>query len=278
MKIMTLIIAVMTLAAFPRTALADDFASPWVAGAGAKARLIVAGGPVQGVWQAAVEISLDPGEVTYWRSPGETGVPPDFNFHGSVNVGTTRVSYPAPHAVTEAGNIEAFGYQKRVLFPLAVTPAKPGMPTTLHLTLNYAACATICAPLRATLDLALPLQAVSSPYAADISKWQAQVPAKLTIAPAALADALQRVKVIGKPAWRLQASKIGVTAQHLFVEPPDGYYVSASPEGTAGDFHLKLLQAPTSPAKSLVPVRFTATSKNGAVEWRGTLDAGAAKP
>ncbi|MBV1706752.1 MAG: hypothetical protein KGQ37_06045 [Hyphomicrobiales bacterium] len=276
---MTLLTAGLIAAVVPcSSAFADDFASPWVAGAGAKARLIVAGGPVDGVWRAAVDISLDPGETTYWRSPGETGVPPDFNFQGSVNVRATKVSYPAPHAITEAGNIEAFGYQKRVLFPFVVTPAQRGVPTKLHLTLNYAACATICAPLRATLDLALPQQAVSSPYAAEISRWQAQVPARLTIAPEKLAGAVQRLKGTGKPAWRLEAGKLGVTAQHLFVEPPDGYYVSAKADGAAGAFRLVLRQAPASPASALVPVRFTATAKNGAVEWRGTLDAGAAKP
>ena len=278
MKIIAYLFAALAMAALPHAALADSFASPWVAGAGAKARLIVAGGPVKGVWQAAVDISLDPGEVTYWRSPGETGVPPDFNFKGSVNVGSTLVSYPAPHDLVEAGNIEAFGYQTRVLFPLEVTPTQQGMPTKLHLTLNYAACATICAPLRATLDLALPVQAVSSPYAADISKWQAQIPKKLTIAPTALAAAIQSLKSGSKPAWRLQTAKIGIAADHVFVEPPDGYYVTTKSDGKDGVFRLILSEAPTNPTTNLVPVRFTATSKNGAVEWHGTLDVGAAKP
>lgn len=259
-------------------AFANPYASPWVTGAGAKARLVVAGGPLLGTWQAAVEISLDPGEVTYWRSPGETGVPPTFDFKGSDNLGAAKVVYPAPHALTEAGGIEAFGYQTKVLFPVAVKPAKPGQPVILRLNFNYAACATICAPLQASLALALPTQAVSSPFAAEIAAWRAKVPRQITVTPAALLAAMTRTPGAGKPVWVFHPQKLGVAAKHLFVEPPGDYYVKTRPDGDIGDFKLTLSEAPTHPKTSLVPVRFTATGKNGPVEWRGTLDASPSKP
>lgn len=259
-------------------AYADNFASPWVTGAGAKARLVVAGGPLSGTWQAAVEIRLEPGEVTYWRSPGETGVPPTFDFQGSDNLGTAKVAYPAPHALTEAGGIEAFGYQTKVLFPVAVTPARAALPVTLHLNFNYAACATICAPLHASLALDLPMQAASSPFAAEITAWRALVPKQITVTSAAMATAIARAPGAGKPVWVVRPQKLGVAAKHLFVEPPDGYYVTSKADGDEGTFRLTLSDAPTDPKTSLVPVRITATGKNGAVEWHGTLDVSPSKP
>ncbi len=278
MSKISIFLAISALLGSPAAASADSFASPWVAGAGAKARLVVAGGPVDGAWQAAVEIRLDPGEVTYWRSPGETGVPPDFDFKASSNVATATVAYPAPHDLTEAGNIEAFGYETKVLFPVRVTAATAGQPASLRLVLNYAACAQICAPLHADLALALPMLPVTSPYARDIAAWRAQVPRSRPVAPAALAAATTRAPGVGKPAWLFQPQKIGIAATHLFVEPPDGYYVTAKPEGDDGAFRLTLSGAPTHPKTTLVPVRFTATGKSGPVEWRGTLDASPSKP
>jgi hypothetical protein len=37
---------------------------------------------------------LEPGWYTYWKNPGEAGVPPVFDFSGSENVGQLEVLYP----------------------------------------------------------------------------------------------------------------------------------------------------------------------------------------
>ena len=46
-----------------------------------------------------IEIALEPGWYTYWRNPGEAGVPPVFDFSGSENVASVDVMYPAPDAL-----------------------------------------------------------------------------------------------------------------------------------------------------------------------------------
>ena len=58
--------------------------------------------------RAGIEIKLQPGWKTYWRYPGDSGVPPRFDFSGSENLKTAKVLYPAPHLFTdEAGNRSA---------------------------------------------------------------------------------------------------------------------------------------------------------------------------
>ena len=58
--------------------------------------------------RAGIEIKLQPGWHTYWRYPGDSGVPPRFDFSGSDNVASVKVLYPAPHLFTdETGNTSA---------------------------------------------------------------------------------------------------------------------------------------------------------------------------
>ena len=45
---------------------------------------------------AALQITLAPGWKTYWRQPGDTGIPPRFDFSGSENLTILDVIYPAP--------------------------------------------------------------------------------------------------------------------------------------------------------------------------------------
>ena len=80
-----------------------------------RARLVAAGNA-----QAGVEIELAPGAITYWRDPGEAGVPPAFDFSGSVNLKQAEVEFPAPRRIVESDGSEAFGYDGAVVFPIAV--------------------------------------------------------------------------------------------------------------------------------------------------------------
>ena len=95
---------------------------------------------------------MRPGWHTYWRYPGNSGVPPRFHFPGSDNVAAVKVLYPAPHAYTdEAGT--TIGYKNDVIFPLRVVPRQKGKPVTLHLKAEYAVCEKLCVPVEASATL-----------------------------------------------------------------------------------------------------------------------------
>ena len=105
------------------------------AGAKSQARLIAAGGSLAGF-----EIRLAPGAITYWRDPGDAGVPPVFDFAGSDNVAKVEPVFPAPRRIRESDGSEAFGYDSDVVFPLRIEPSDPAKPVTLKLHANFAVC------------------------------------------------------------------------------------------------------------------------------------------
>src|SRR5262245_7202078 len=74
--------------------------SPWVGDANTKVRLIAGGVDKTRTkaMRAGIEISLGPGWKTYWRYPGDSGLPPRFDFSRSENVDKVEVLWPAPHA------------------------------------------------------------------------------------------------------------------------------------------------------------------------------------
>jgi len=153
---------------------ADAFSTDWAATRGdeATARLI-AGGPND----AALEIRLAPGAITYWRDPGDSGLAPSFDFSGSSNIARAEAEFPAPTRIVEPDGSQAFGYADEATFPIAVEAVDSAKPATLALRLAYAVCAEICLPAKADLTLRLP--AASTPYAATIAAARAATPRRV---------------------------------------------------------------------------------------------------
>jgi DsbC/DsbD-like thiol-disulfide interchange protein len=104
--------------------------------------------------RAGVELHLQAGWHTYWRYPGDAGVPPRFDFSNSENVAAVTVLWPAPKPLPEQG-LTAIGYLGDVTWPLSVTPQDPAKPVTLRLNLDYAVCERMCVPAQAKAELAL---------------------------------------------------------------------------------------------------------------------------
>jgi DsbC/DsbD-like thiol-disulfide interchange protein len=133
-------------------------ASTWQSGGHAATRLIAGAAvktPDASFLRAGIEIRLDPGWKTYWRYPGDTGIPPTFDFSGSRNVKSAAVEWPAPGQFSDGAGGHSIGYVGDIILPLKVTQADVTRPSTLHLNLNYAVCGTLCVPVKAALELAL---------------------------------------------------------------------------------------------------------------------------
>ncbi|MGA2043777.1 MAG: protein-disulfide reductase DsbD domain-containing protein [Roseiarcus sp.] len=253
-------------------AAADAFASDWAAGLKSSARLI-AGAPTAGVREAGVEIRLAPGAITYWRNPGDAGLPPTLSFEGSDNLAQARISFPAPRRLREGG-AEAFGYDGALVLPIDVEPIDAGKPVALALKLNYAVCETICVPAEASLRLALPSPDASpSPFAPAIAAAKALTPRPVEW-PALGAD----LAATGPAAWRLCLAPQAGPRRDLFIEPPEAWWIDVKPESgpAAGAecFRLSLMQKPPDAALP-VTARLTVTGGQGPVETVIALTAGA---
>jgi DsbC/DsbD-like thiol-disulfide interchange protein len=249
-------------------AAADAFSSDWAGGLKSSARLI-RGDVSNSAFHAGVEIKLAPGAITYWRNPGDAGLPPTFSFDGSENLKSAQPLFPAPQRLNE-GDGEAFGYDHSVTLPIDVAPADPAKPVTLALKLNYAVCEKICVPARAVLQLRLDKDNGASPYAETLKKTAALVPP--TVDWAALAGKTTLISA-GDKAWRLCVA--AQPGQDLFVEAPAPWWFSSARDGDAPPglncYRLKLEQKPDD--KGLpVTVRLTVTG-DGAFETSAALDA-----
>ena len=136
--------------AVSRPALSGD-ASAWDGDQRAAVRLIAGAqrGPVR---RAGIEIRLAPGWKTYWRYPGDSGIPPRFDFSHSKNVKFVTVRYPAPHRLTDESGT-SIGYKHGVVFPLDIVPQNAAQPVVLAVKADYAVCEKICIPAEGKAEL-----------------------------------------------------------------------------------------------------------------------------
>ena len=130
--------------------------SAWTASNNSKVRLVSGTVTIDGKPSmiAGVQLRMEPGWKTYWRNPGDSGVPPSFDFKGSTNLKQAEVLFPAPHRFAEADGT-AIGYDDEVIFPVKITPEKEGDAIELKLAFEYGLCKDICIPNEVSLDLML---------------------------------------------------------------------------------------------------------------------------
>lgn len=104
---------------------------------------------------AGVQITLEPGWKTYWRSPEGNGIPPQFDWAGSGNLADVQIHWPEPVVFTTYG-VRSIGYENRVIFPVTLTPKDPSAPIDVRLGLFYGVCEEVCIPAQAGLSAAFP--------------------------------------------------------------------------------------------------------------------------
>jgi DsbC/DsbD-like thiol-disulfide interchange protein len=109
---------------------------------------------------AGLDLRLAPGWKTYWRSPGDAGIPPSFDWSGSENVRSVRLHWPAPD-VFQVNGMQTIGYHDRLVLPVEVTPEDPALPIRLRLRMDLGVCDEICMP--ATVELGSELTAPGAP-------------------------------------------------------------------------------------------------------------------
>lgn len=211
-------------------------ATSWTELHASRARLIAGRATTaNGRYLAGVEIVMADGWKTYWRMPGDSGVPPSFDWTGSANVAASKVLYPAPMRMPEAGGI-AIGYKHSVLLPIEITPQDPAKPVVLKLALEFGVCREICIPATATFDLSIPAAPQGAP-APEIAAAIERVPRPQESRRQNDPD-LKRVTVNREgpsPKLTLEASFAGDAADaDVFIEAPEGMYVPMAKRVGAG--------------------------------------------
>jgi DsbC/DsbD-like thiol-disulfide interchange protein len=173
-----LIIALSLAAAQPCRA---DDASDWDKDTRSAMRLIAGSTEANspGALRAGIQMQLEPGWHTYWRYPGDSGVPPRFDFAESDNVKSATVLWPAPRRFPDGAGGHSIGYSGTVIFPVHVVPVDAGKPVTLRLKADYAICETVCIPAEGKVALKLPAGPSSEEPALAEAEARVPMPAML---------------------------------------------------------------------------------------------------
>jgi DsbC/DsbD-like thiol-disulfide interchange protein len=135
-----------------------------------EARILPGWVMADGARMIGLDIRLAPGWKTYWRAPGDAGIPPTFDWSGSRNLGAAEISWPAPRVFVLNG-MRSFGYDTRLVLPVKISPHRPGTPIEVALAVDMGVCSDVCVPyqmsLSATLDDATtrPTPAIASALA-----------------------------------------------------------------------------------------------------------------
>lgn len=268
--------AIATLALIAGTAvftapptLAAERESAWVDGPLSRVRL-VAGDNRGEMLRAGVEISLKSGAHTYWRYPGDSGVPPTFDFSGSQNLKSATIRYPAPQRMIE-GSLQVYGYKGEVIFPVEIKAIDDRKPVVLALHFNYAACEKICTPAEARLRLTLdPQSRAISPHASRIDIFAARAPRPFAAA-GAPAMRIIAIEKQPKPRWRVSVEPASQNGEDLFAEGPDGWAFDTR-RAAPGLFDMILAEKPADALSGAVSVMITLTTPAGAFEGVKYLD------
>lgn len=99
---------------------------------------------------SGLRLTLKDGWKTYWRSPGEAGIPPRFDWSASQNLRSVEVMWPRPEVYMSFG-METIGYSDQVVLPIRITPIDPQMPLQVAGTVDLGVCKEICVLERFTV-------------------------------------------------------------------------------------------------------------------------------
>src|SRR6266568_9090681 len=129
-------------------------ASPWQRDGHSAVRLL-AGSRSGAVLLGGIAFQLESGWKTYWRTPGDSGVPPRFDFSKSENIEAVTVLWPAPTKFDDGAGGYSLGYHNQVVLPLRIVAKNADKPVTLRADINYAVCEKLCIPVEASAELAI---------------------------------------------------------------------------------------------------------------------------
>lgn len=276
---MRLAVAVCALLGGAAGAVAAEDASRWDGDARSAARLIAGSPPPRMVpfVRAGAQIRLKAGWHTYWRYPGDSGVPPKFDFSGSQNVKEVHVLWPAPERLSEEGGV-SIGYAHDLTMPLHVVPQDLSKPVTLKMKLDYAVCEKMCVPAAAKAELTLASGPVSQDAA--LVAAEAQVPKRHAIGegqPLAIRSVRRETGPKG-PRVVVDVAAPAGTPLALFAEGPTPQWALPVPQPIDGAadgirrFVFDLDGAPPGATYQGALVTLTAVGQQGGIEVATHLD------
>lgn len=153
----------------------------------------------RGTYQAALHLTLADGWKTYWRAPGDAGIPPQFTWRRSRNVGAVAITWPTPEVFDQNG-LRSIGYKHELVLPVEITPSNADKPVHLKGEIEFGLCKDICIPASLRFDQPLSADAARNP---QIAAALAQRP--YSASEAGVKSATCRLSPAGNGGMRIEA-------------------------------------------------------------------------
>jgi len=232
--------------------------------------------------RAGIEIRLDPGWKTYWRNPGDSGVPPTFDFKDSANIKTVITLWPAPERFDDGSGGHSIGYVSHVVFPLRILPKDAAKAASLRVKLAYAICGHWCVPAEANLDLTLSDKTKAEEPA--IVAAERRVPRRVAVGADAGVNGNLAIRSVHREMSgtrdrvTVEVAALDGTPVDLFVEGPAVDWALPQPEPLPSSapglrrFTFELDGLPSGAHVEGAKLTFTAVSPSDAIEVEAHLD------
>lgn len=235
----------------------------------AKLRLLDGGSASSTTWLAGVEITLSGKAKTYWRMPGDSGLPPLFNWTGSENIKAVAVEWPRPERIPDAAGT-ILGYHAQIIFPLIIEPTDASKPIRLALKLDFGICEEVCVPLSQSASRVLG----KDDDRAAIEEFRARVPKKGVRGAMPNPKLLSITRAADTPDALLVTS--GAPIDDLVLEGPTGWYFGDAVRagGIEGEpvFRVRILEKPGKADIGGLTLIVTLLGPQSATETTVTLD------
>lgn len=256
-------------------------ASEWVEASFSAVRLVTAEameeGDGNGPW-AAIAIRMDEGWKTYWRNPGDAGIPPHLDWDGSINLASAEVAWPAPLRFHD-GLAWSIGYKDEVVIPVKLRAENPERPIALSLRFSYAVCAEICVPEQADLSGFVREGDTDAAASKMISAALKKVPSVVAKEASSHIASLKRMNdAEGRFVEVALSAFDGVDEADLFAETADGIGLPVPTRmnddqgGSKPSFKVYLDGVPESEKNGPLSLRLTLVWPGGALQQDWLLD------
>jgi DsbC/DsbD-like thiol-disulfide interchange protein len=256
---------------------ASPAASAWSEAPFSKVRLVRGASSGNGEHRAGIAFHMKQGFKTYWRHPGDSGVPPVFRFDGSQNLAEASVHFPAPKRFDDGAGGVSFGYAgPELILPVTARAKDPKEPVLLRLEIDYAVCEKMCVPAsgKATLELR---DDGRSPFDEALRTAMAAVPAMTTLAAGGPLRVMALRKGLAAEHFLVEALAPGGSKPELFVEGESPWFFEAKDfvRGTGnapGTFQVLVVERDKSPDCTGAEITLTFVAGGEAIEVSTRLD------
>lgn len=239
-------------------------ATAWVEVApGARVRLIANDQrAADGRTLVGIEAELPAGSTTYWRVPGESGIPTEVEFAGSTGIRNARLHWPFPTIETVSG-LTDFVYSGHLVLPVALEA--DARDAVVRAQVSMGICSDICVPASAAFTLPLDFAHPDAAQAIRLAQAVATTPIAWDGPPEAISELSYDAAAGG---LRLKLTDPSIEPGSVLAELPGDAPLVGAPQKSpdSGSIILPLLGSTREKGLEGKPVQLTFMTTRGPYE------------